>query len=97
MIYQLGGTQTPPGALLSPSAGPVAPLLWATANPTTACNAATSIDFSSAGVLSGVETIEQAGGRLWRLLLEAASGALLWSETLAYTPPATVYARDPVF
>lgn len=97
VLYQLGGVQTAPGAVLTPSAGPMAPLLWATANPTTARNAATSIDFSSAGVLAGEETIEQAGERLWRLLLEVASGALLWSETLASTPPATVYVRDPVF
>jgi altronate dehydratase large subunit len=97
VIYQLGGTQTPPGAVLSPSAGPVAPLLWATANPRTARHAASSIDFSSASVISGEETVTEAGERLWQLILEVASGALLWSETLAYTPPATVYAQDPVF
>ncbi|HEU5318232.1 MAG TPA: UxaA family hydrolase [Chloroflexota bacterium] len=97
IIYQLGGVGTPPGALLTPSAGPVAPLLWATANPTTARNAPTSIDFTSAPVIEGREAVAQAGERLWRLLLDVASGALLWSETVTYTPPATVYVQDPVF
>jgi altronate dehydratase large subunit len=97
VIYQLGGTNTAPGSVLSPSGGPVAPLLWATANPDTARNAATSIDFSSASVLRGDTTIGEAGERLWQLVLEAASGSLLWSETLAYLPATTVYAQDPVF
>ena len=97
VIYQLGGVGTSPGAFLTPSAGPVAPLLWATANPTTARHAATSIDFSSASVTERRESIPDAGARLWQLLLEVASGALLWSETVAYTPPATVYVQDPVF
>ena len=96
-IYQLGSTSAPPGSVLSPSAGPVTPLLWATANPVTARNAATSIDFSSAPVLAGEESIEQAGERLWRLFLEVASGSLLWSETVAHIPAASVYTVDPVF
>ena len=69
----------------------------ATANPTTAANAAQSIDFSSAGVIAGEESIAEAGAWLWQLGLEVASGAKLWSETVLYTPPAPIYAQGPVF
>lgn len=97
VLYQYGGGGLPAISVLDPWYGGVAPTLWCSGNPLTRRRCAGSLDFSSATVLEGEETVEQAGERLLDMILEVASGALTRSETIAYTPPTVVYQLDPVF
>ena len=96
-IFQLGGETVPAGAVLSPSPAVVTPLIWSTGNPQTSRRCRTSIDFSSAGILEGKESIQQAGDRLHWTLLEIASGTLTRCEPLAYVPPVMPYMLDVPF
>jgi altronate dehydratase large subunit len=96
-IFQLGGETIPEGAALSPSPAVVAPLVWSTGNPQTSRRCRTSIDFSSAAVLDGEETIQQAGNRLHGLLLNIASGTMTRCEPLAYLAPVMPYTLDVPF
>ncbi len=96
-IFQLGGGTLPAGAVLSPSPAVVTPLIWSTGNPQTSRNCRSSIDFSSSGILEGRETIQQAGARLHRLLLDIASGTLTRCEPLAYVAPVMPYMLDIPF
>lgn len=97
VIFQLGGETLPAGAVLSPSPAVVTPLVWATGNPQTSRRCRTTIDFSSAGILEGKETIQQAGDRLHRLLLDIASGTMTRCEPLSYVPPVMPYMLDVPF
>ena len=96
-IFQLGGETIPDGAVLSPSPAVVAPLIWSTGSPQTSRRCRTSIDFSSAGILEGKETIQQAGDRLHQTLMDIASGTLTRCEPLAYVPPVMPYMLDVPF
>ncbi|MHB9092946.1 MAG: UxaA family hydrolase [Chloroflexota bacterium] len=97
VIFQLGGGGTPGRTILEQSPAVVSPLLWATANPITYARSEDSVDFFSGTVISGAETLDQAGERLVRTVLDIASGTVTRSETLNYSDPAQVYTREPVF
>jgi altronate dehydratase len=93
-LYQLGAAFSD---LLDRTSSLVAPLLWTSANAATAAALEGQLDFSAAPVLTGEETVEQAGERLLELVLDVASGTLASSETLAPTDPQQLYLTDPAF
>jgi altronate dehydratase large subunit len=99
LIFQLGGGGYAGRGdiLLRTSPGIVAPLLWTTANPNTLAMAPTCIDFYSGTVLEGKDTIEGAGERLLKPILEIASGTFTRVETIKYEEPTQFYLRDPIF
>jgi len=72
-------------------------LMYTTANFKTRAIAPTSLDFYSGTVIEGKETIEEAGERLLRLVLDIASGTFTKVETMKYTDPTQIYMKDPVF
>ena len=63
----------------------LAPTLKVTANPETAAQLDSQIDFDASAVFRGEETLADAQSRLEALIGEAASGMLTWSETLLET------------
>jgi altronate dehydratase large subunit len=71
--------------------------MWLTANPLTYENAMGSIQFYSGTVIEGKETIPQAGDRLYRTILDIASGTMTKVETMRYSDPLIPYTKDPVF
>jgi altronate dehydratase large subunit len=97
VIFQLGGGGWPGNDLLYPSTAVVSPLMWTTANPKTLAMAEGSIDFYSGTIIEGVETIEEAGERLLRTVLDIASGTLTKVETMKHTDPTQIYLQDPPF
>ncbi len=97
VLFQLGGGGVTGRTLLEGSPSVVAPFLWCTANPKTHEAAAGSIDFYSGTVIEGSETPEEAGERLYRTVLDIASGTLSRSETLNYTEPIDMYLQEPRF
>lgn len=97
VLFQLGGGGAPHRTLLEPSSGVVSPLIWATANPATYERSRTSIDHYSGTVIDGEESFEEAGERLVQMVLDVASGAMTWSETLTYQEPSEYYQIDPAF
>lgn len=97
VLYQYGGGGLPGISVLEPSFAVVAPLIWCSGNPLTRERCAGSLDFSSASVLEGGETVAEAGERLVDLIVATASGALTRGETIAYQPPTMVYPLDHVF
>lgn len=96
-LFQLGGAGVPEGGFLDTSRGIVSPMLWLTGNRVTAQRAANSIDFCSASVLEGTETLKEAGERLYRLILEIASGGMTKVETINHADPFAIYYEDPIF
>jgi altronate dehydratase large subunit len=97
VLFQLGGGGIAGRTLLEGSPSVVAPLLWATANPKTYAAAGDDIDFYSGSVIEGSETPEEAGKRLYRTVIDVASGTLSHSETLYYTDPIDLYLQEPRF
>ena len=97
VIFQLGGGGVAGRTLLEGSPSVVAPFLWATANPETYRAARESIDFYSGTVIEGSETPEETGERLYRTVIDIASGTLARSETLNYTEPIDMYLQEPRF
>lgn len=96
MIFQYGGGAAA-RTILDPSPAVTAPLLWASANPTTYAVAGESLDFYSGTVIEGTESIEEAGERLLKLVVDIASGTLTHGETVNYSDPIEVYGLDPLF
>jgi altronate dehydratase large subunit len=96
-MWQLGGGGIPNLSVLHPSPAPMMPLMWLTANPSTNERCRGSIDFYSGTVITGEETIEEAGERLVRLIAEIASGTLTYSETMNYVEQADFYSLDRAF
>jgi len=97
VIFQLGGGGVAGRTLLEGSPSVVAPFLWTTANPETYRAAKDSIDFYSGTVIEGSETPEEAGERLYRTVIDVASGTLARSETLNYSDPIDMYLQEPRF
>lgn len=95
-IFQYGGGAAA-RTVLDPSPAVTSPLLWTTANPMTYTVAKESLDFYSGTVIEGVESIEEAGERLLRLVVDIASGTLTHGETVNYSDPIEVYGLDPLF
>jgi altronate dehydratase large subunit len=97
VLFQLGGGGVAGRTLLEGSPSVVTPFLWATANPRTYAASTDSIDFYSGTVIEGSETPEEAGERLYRVVVDVASGTLTRSETLYYTEPIDMYLEEPRF
>jgi len=97
VLFQLGGGGVAGRTLLEGSPSVVAPFLWTTANPLTYAAATDSVDFYSGTVIEGSETPEEAGERLYRTVIDIASGTLARSETLYYTDPIDMYLQEPRF
>jgi len=97
VLFQLGGGGVAGRTLLEGSPSVVAPFLWCTANPKTYAAATDSVDFYSGTVIEGSETPKEAGERLYRTVIDIASGTLSRSETLYYTEPIDMYLQEPRF
>jgi altronate dehydratase large subunit len=96
-MFQLGGGGVAGRTLLEMPPTIVAPMLWTTANPKTYAAATDSIDYYSGTVITGEETPEQAGERLYQTVIDVASGTLSRSETLNYQEPVEIYLQEPQF
>jgi altronate dehydratase large subunit len=68
----------------TPTGNPIAPVIKVTANPQTARKMRENIDFDASTVILGQETIEQAGERLFRLVIDVARGRPTKAELLGF-------------
>jgi len=68
----------------TPTGNPIAPVIKVTANPQTARKMRENIDFDASTVTLGQETIEQAGERLFRLVIDVARGKPTRAELLGF-------------
>ncbi|MBI5440851.1 MAG: UxaA family hydrolase [Deltaproteobacteria bacterium] len=96
LLFQYGGGAAS-RTILDPSPAVVAPLLWASANPRTFERVGESLDFYSGTVMEGTESLDAAGERLLRLVLDVASGTLTLGETVCHGEPIEAYGVDPLF
>jgi altronate dehydratase large subunit len=97
VMFQLGGGGLTGRDLMEGSPSVVAPFLWCTANPKTYAMARDNIDFYSGSVIESKEDPELAGERLYRTVIDIASGTLSRSETLVYTEPIDLCLEEPRF
>ncbi len=97
VMFQLGGGGLSGRNLLEGCPTVVAPFLWCTANPKTYAMAKDNIDFYSGSVIENQEDPEQAGERLYRTVIDIASGTLSRSEPLVYTEPIDLCLEEPRF
>jgi altronate dehydratase large subunit len=98
VLFQLGGgAYHMDGPLYNPATVKIAPLIWCSANPRTRQLAGWNLDFSSAPVIEGNESIEDAGERLYTTILNVASGTMTRTETLKYIEPTEPYAKTVPF
>jgi altronate dehydratase large subunit len=95
-IFQYGGGAVE-RTILDPSPAVAAPLLWTTANPISYSVAGESLDFYSGTVIEGKESLEEAGERLLKVVVDIASGTLTRGETIDYADPIEPYGLDPLF
>jgi len=68
----------------TPTSNPIAPVIKVTANPQTARKMRENIDFDASTVILGQETIEQAGERLFKLVIDVARGKPTRAELLGF-------------
>jgi altronate dehydratase large subunit len=68
----------------TPTGNPIAPVIKVTANPQTARKMRENIDFDASTVTLGQETIEQAGERLFKLVMDVARGKPTRAELLGF-------------
>ena len=68
----------------TPTGNPIAPVIKVTANPQTARKMHENIDFDTSTVILGQETIEQAGERLFKLVMDVARGKPTRAELLGF-------------
>jgi altronate dehydratase large subunit len=68
----------------TPTGNPIAPVIKVTANPQTARKMRENIDFDASTVTLGQETIEQAGERLFKLVIDVARGKPTRAELLGF-------------
>jgi len=68
----------------TPTGNPIAPVIKVTANPQTARKMRENIDFDASTVILGQETIEQAGERLFKLVIDVARGKPTRAELLGF-------------
>jgi altronate dehydratase large subunit len=68
----------------TPTGSPIAPVIKVTANEQTYRNMEDNIDMDLSTVISGDETIEQAGERIFDEMIEVANGKLTKSESLGH-------------
>ena len=97
VMFQLGGGGLAGRNLMEGSPAIIAPFLWCTANPNTYQMAKDNIDFYSGTVIMDGEDPQEAGERLYRTVIDIASGTLSRSETLLYTEPIDLCLEEPRF
>jgi altronate dehydratase large subunit len=97
VMFQLGGGGLTGRELMEGSPSIVAPFLWCTANPKTYQMAKDNIDFYSGTVITDGEDPQEAGERLYRTVIDIASGTLSRSETLLFTEPIDLCLEEPRF
>ena len=68
----------------SPSGSPIAPTIKVTGNPNTSRRLMEYIDIDVSRILAGLETVEEAGARIYREILRVASGEPTKIEKLGY-------------
>jgi altronate dehydratase large subunit len=96
-LYQMGGgglAESYP-AMPAVSSGIVTPLMYLTGNRRTYEKARDSIDFDSSPVMEGRESVEEAGDRLLKRVLDIASGSRTKMETLRYQDPIEFFMEGP--
>lgn len=97
-LYQLGGGDLPDDPpMLGTNTAVIAPLMYVTGNPRTAEKAKKSIDFSSADVLVGKASLEEAGAGLLEKIISVANGEYAKGETVKYQDLIEPYFLGPVF
>jgi altronate dehydratase large subunit len=97
VLFQMGGGGLAGRTILEGMPSIVAPFLWCTANPRSYAMAGDNFDFYSGTVIRGEETPEEAGERLYRTVIDIASGTLSRSETLRYTESADLSLEEARF
>jgi altronate dehydratase large subunit len=97
VMFQIGGGGLSGRNVLEGCPTVVTPFLWCTANPKTYAMAKDNIDFYSGSVIESNEDPEQAGERLYRTVIDIASGTLSRSETLFYADPVDLCLEEPRF
>jgi altronate dehydratase large subunit len=97
VMFQLGGGGLSGRDLMEGCPSIVAPFLWCTANPNTFKMAQDNIDFYSGTVITDGEDPQEAGERLYRTVIDIASGTLSRSETLLHTDPIDLCLEEPRF
>lgn len=97
VIYQMGGEDLPGPYPTMPavSSAIVSPLMYVTGNPRTYAKAIDNIDFNSGPVLEGEETLDEASNRLWRRIIDIASGSLTKMETWNHRDPVEILLEGP--
>jgi altronate dehydratase large subunit len=78
----------------TPTGNPIAPVIKITGNRRTAGTMADNLDLDTSGTLGGEETLEQAGARLFELVVATASGRETATERLGHREVA-IYRRNP--
>jgi len=68
----------------TPTGNPIAPVIKVTANPQIARKMRENIDFDASTVILGQETIDQAGERLFKLVMDVARGKPTRAELLGF-------------
>ncbi|BDR92622.1 UxaA family hydrolase [Vulcanisaeta souniana] len=68
----------------TPTGNPIAPVIKVTANPFTAKKMRENMDFDASTVTLGQETIEQAGEKLFKLIMDVARGKPTRAELLGF-------------
>jgi len=97
VMFQLGGGGLAGRDLMEGCPSIVVPFLWCTANPNTFKMTKDNIDFYSGTVITDGEDPQEAGERLYRTVIDIASGTLSRSETLLHTDPIDLCLEEPRF
>lgn len=97
VLFQLGGGGYRGDGPLYQTCSTIAPLVWCSANPKTRGIAGFNLDFYSGTIIEGKETVEEAGERLYKTILDISSGTMTRTEALTYVDPVELYTKGPVF
>ena len=97
LLYQLGGGGYSGDGIFYRTGSVVSPLIWCSANPKTKSVGGWNLDFYSGTVIEGEETIDEAADRLYKMILDVASGTMTKTETLTHIDPNEVLTREPEF
>jgi altronate dehydratase large subunit len=80
----------------APQGFPFAPVIKVTGNPKTAKSLKDHIDLDVSGILSGAETIDEAGREILNVVVSVASGSKTKAELLGYEHSMNIYVTGPV-
>ncbi len=98
VLYQMGGGSISSQYSMMPAINPtvVSPFLYVTGNAKAYEKSPDNFDFNSSGVMSGTESIPEAGARLMTHILDIASGTYTKMEALNYSEQLEVFMEGPV-